>query len=423
MSFSSISTPSTSITSNPFANILRKQTSTTSTATRDAPYARLSRASIESLLSPKPLTFQETIGFSTLPDQIHRKTLKRGFEFTLMVVGEHGLGKSTFINTLFMTELYADRPPTARLHPPKTVEIETRTVELEEKGVKLRLTVVDTPGFGDGMNSTECWKPILDFIDQQFLKYYQAETSFGIERKYVQDQRVHCCLYFLPPSIRGLRPIDRDFLHHLQHKVNVIPVIAKADTLLKSELTALKKQLLSDIDKHGVQLYDFPEGDSEQDEDSQSLDKTLRESIPFAIMGSNITLESNGRKVRGRAYPWGIVDVEDSKYSDLAHLREMLCKTHLQDLKDVTSDVHYESYRAQQLFGRKNYNDIYEDDPYENIEVKYKLIQQKDDQIRDMKQQIVDMQQKLNLNTNDYQTLTPTINNERSSSRERSTKI
>ena len=47
------------------------------------------------------------------------------------------------------------------------------------------------------------WKPILDFVDQQFLKYFQAETSFGIERKYVQDQRVHCCLYFLPPSIRG----------------------------------------------------------------------------------------------------------------------------------------------------------------------------------------------------------------------------
>jgi septin family protein len=39
--------------------------------------------------------------------------------------------------------------------PPKTVEIESRTVELEEKGVKLRLTVVDTPGFGDGMNSSE----------------------------------------------------------------------------------------------------------------------------------------------------------------------------------------------------------------------------------------------------------------------------
>jgi len=86
MSFSSISTPSTSITSNPFANLLRKQSSSSNAIIRDVPYVRPSRASIDSPLS-KPLPFQETIGFSTLPDQIHRKTLKRGFEFTLMVVG------------------------------------------------------------------------------------------------------------------------------------------------------------------------------------------------------------------------------------------------------------------------------------------------------------------------------------------------
>ena len=43
-------------------------------------------------------------------------------------------------------------------------------------------------------------------------------------------------------------------------------------------------------------------------------------------MGSNTTLEANGRKIRARTYPWGVVDVEDPKYSDLSHLREMLCK-------------------------------------------------------------------------------------------------
>lgn len=34
----------------------------------------------------------------------------------------------------------------------RTVEIEASTVEIEERGVKLRLTVVDTPGYGDAMN-------------------------------------------------------------------------------------------------------------------------------------------------------------------------------------------------------------------------------------------------------------------------------
>ena len=56
---------------------------------------------------------REYIGFASLPDQIHRKTIKKGFEFTLMVAGETGLGKSTLINTLFLTDLYQDRivPP------------------------------------------------------------------------------------------------------------------------------------------------------------------------------------------------------------------------------------------------------------------------------------------------------------------------
>ena len=31
----------------------------------------------------------EFIGFATLPDQVHRKAVRRGFDFTLMVVGQY----------------------------------------------------------------------------------------------------------------------------------------------------------------------------------------------------------------------------------------------------------------------------------------------------------------------------------------------
>lgn len=37
----------------------------------------------------------------------------------------------------------------------QTVEIVKHTVDIEEKGVKLKLTIVDTPGFGDAVNNTE----------------------------------------------------------------------------------------------------------------------------------------------------------------------------------------------------------------------------------------------------------------------------
>ena len=38
-----------------------------------------------------------------------------------------------------------------------TLNIETSACEIEERGVKLKLTVVDTPGFGDGINNSEWW--------------------------------------------------------------------------------------------------------------------------------------------------------------------------------------------------------------------------------------------------------------------------
>lgn len=38
------------------------------------------------------------------------------------------------------------------------------------------------------------------------------------------------------------------------------------------------------------------------------LCSSLQDSIPFAIIGSNVQVESKGRKFRGRVYPWGVVE-------------------------------------------------------------------------------------------------------------------
>ena len=63
------------------------------------------------------------------------------------------MGKSTLVNSLFLTDLYPDRKvPTAVQKIKQTVKIDASTVEIEERGVKLRLTVVDTPGYGDAIN-------------------------------------------------------------------------------------------------------------------------------------------------------------------------------------------------------------------------------------------------------------------------------
>lgn len=66
------------------------------------------------------------IGVANLPNQKHKIITSKGTNFTLMVCGESGLGKTTFINTLFATTIKNYRTQEKRHDKQldKTVEIE-----------------------------------------------------------------------------------------------------------------------------------------------------------------------------------------------------------------------------------------------------------------------------------------------------------
>ncbi|XP_071945303.1 septin-2B-like [Antedon mediterranea] len=287
------------------------------------------------------------VGFANLPNQVHRKSVKKGFEFTLMVVGESGLGKSTLVNSLFLTDLYPERQiPSAADKIDKTVSIDASTVEIEERGVRLRLTVVDTPGYGDAINNQDCFKPILKYIDDQYEKYLNDES--GLNRRHIVDNRVHCCFYFISPTGHGLKPLDVEFMRALHNKVNIVPVIAKSDTLTKREIQMLKAKIMNEIDDNGIKVYHLPDSDSDEDEDFKEQNNSLKQSVPFAVCGSSQLIEVKGKKVRGRLYPWGVVEVENPDHCDFIMLRSMLI-THMQDLQEVTHEVHYENFRSERL--------------------------------------------------------------------------
>uniref|UniRef100_A0A8C1GUD5 Septin n=1 Tax=Cyprinus carpio TaxID=7962 RepID=A0A8C1GUD5_CYPCA len=368
---------------------------------------------------------KEYVGFATLPNQVHRKSVKKGFDFTLMVAGESGLGKSTLINSLFLTDLYKDRKLlNAEERISRTVEIIKHTVDIEEKGVKLKLTIIDTPGFGDAVNNTESWKAITDYIDQQFEQYFRDES--GLNRKNIQDNRVHCCLYFIPPFGHGLRPVDVEFMKALQDKVNVVPLISKADCLTPAEMRKMKDRVREEIEKFGIKVYQFPDCDSDEDEEFKQQDRELKESTPFAVIGSNTIVEVKGQRVRGRLYPWGIVEgqygsaleylylclyiyifflitVENQSHCDFVKLRNMLIRSHMHDLKDITCDVHYENYRAQciQQMTSKLTQDNRVESPIPILPLSTpdaeteKLIKMKDEELRRMQEMLQKMQQQM----------------------------
>ncbi|XP_057371702.1 septin-7-like isoform X2 [Daphnia carinata] len=301
--------------------------------------------------APSPPVINKTrevdyVGFANLPNQVYRRAVKKGFEFTLMVVGESGLGKSTLINSMFLADIYSPEYPGPSHRIKKTVQVEQCQTLLKENGVNLTLTVVDTPGFGDAVDNSNCWQPIVDYIESKYEEYLNAESR--VQRQPMRDNRVHVCLYFIQPSGHGLKPLDIEFMKRLHDKVNIIPVLAKADTMTPDECTYFKKQVLNEIAQHKIKIYEFPDVDDEELRKSQ---RALRDRVPFAVVGSNTVIEVDGRKIRGRRYPWGVVEVENMEHCDFIALRNMLIRTHMTDLKEVTNNVHYENFRCRKLAG------------------------------------------------------------------------
>lgn len=72
------------------------------------------------------------------------------------------------------------------------------STELEEKNFKVKLTIIDTPGFGDYVNNHNSWMPIYEFLDDQHESFMAQEQQ--PTRKGAIDLRVHACLYFIRPS-------------------------------------------------------------------------------------------------------------------------------------------------------------------------------------------------------------------------------
>ncbi|SCU79051.1 LAFA_0B00430g1_1 [Lachancea sp. 'fantastica'] len=284
-----------------------------------------------------------------------RKNLKRGINFTLMVVGESGSGRSTFVNTLCGQQV-VDVSTTVMLPTDASTQIELQlreeTVELEDdEGVKIQLNIIDTPGFGGSLDNSQNFNVISDYIKHQYDEILLEESRVRRNPRF-KDGRVHCCLYLVNPTGHGLKETDVEFMRTLAPLVNVIPVISKADSLTPAELKLNKKLIMEDIDYYHLPIYNFPFEETDISDEDYENNMHLRSLMPFSVVGSNEVYDlGDGTLIRGRQYPWGTLDVEDSTISDFVHLRNTLLISHLHDLKDYTHEILYERYRTEALSG------------------------------------------------------------------------
>ncbi|EGV65037.1 Cell division control protein 11 [Yamadazyma tenuis] len=292
-----------------------------------------------------------------------KKTLKKSINFSIMVIGESGIGRSTFINSLCGGNSIVPTSSTVDQDPfSKKLTLRHENVELEDnEGHKISLNIIDTPNFANSINCDDDFKVIVDFIRHQYDEVLLEESRVKRNPRF-KDGRIHVLLYMINPTSHGLSEIDVKFLLHVNKLVNLIPVIGKSDSLTPEELKENKKLILEDLDSYGINHYKFNEYEYESDyidEEIIEYNKYLNSLLPFAIIGANEFKPSNAEedellKLRVlnplNSKP---INIEMPEYNDFTILKNVLLITHLNEFKEITHEVIYENYRTEALSGKE----------------------------------------------------------------------
>ncbi|KAH3670655.1 hypothetical protein OGAPHI_001170 [Ogataea philodendri] len=270
-----------------------------------------------------------------------KKFLKRGLQLSILVVGQTGTGKSTFVNTLCNEDIITTNRPA-----PADMSIESHSAKIYEGGTRIDLDVIMAPGFGDFIDNRDSTRCLTDYIESQFEKVLNDECKIQRTPK-ATDTRIHAAIYFIRPTGKGLRELDVYCMRELGKRCNVIPVISKADLLTDEELALNRGLILRDLARNKINTYDFSNCFSDIDDDEEST--SVQDLIPFAIVSGTDRAIIDQVEYKVRKLPHGVVRVDDPLHSDYIVLRTCLLGACLQDLKDTTHGMFYEKYRTEKL--------------------------------------------------------------------------
>ncbi|XP_051242802.1 uncharacterized protein LOC127355735 isoform X3 [Dicentrarchus labrax] len=132
------------------------------------------------------------VGIEAVLDQMRSKTMKAGFEFNIMVVGQSGLGKSTLVNTLFKSKVsrksctpnYEEKiSKTVKLHTVSHADMLERESDLkswrnehqQQSGLQLSVTFSSGTTVSSDLQSTQP-SEVKHIICLQYFILYNMST-------------------------------------------------------------------------------------------------------------------------------------------------------------------------------------------------------------------------------------------------------
>ena len=141
--------------------------------------------------------------------------------------------------------------------------------------------IYDTPGYGDKMNNRDSFDRIKDDLNKRHKDWLERRNQDDPDVTYSmkKDERIHLCLYFMYPH--RMKELDYRFMEHLSSIVNIVPIVAKADTMtideknrfltkVKLNIRGIREKLRKDsTDPEFDVVFEFEDDWTEEEYDSR----------------------------------------------------------------------------------------------------------------------------------------------------------
>lgn len=254
------------------------------------------------------------------------------------MVGENGIGKKSFINTLCEEQVFLISDC---YKSDASFKINTEEVIIK-KEFPIRMTVHLTENFGHNLNNTCNFDQIIEFLDDKLdLKLLQESQISRIGTK--RDEVVHLVILFVNPLVKGLKPIEIELIKSLENKCNLLLCIGKCDILNYDQLKLQKDLINKSLIDNDLKVFDFEVflSDPEIDEEFKQYYSDLKQLLPFSVITSNDNLFNNRITLKH--------SINVNEYSDVNILRDLIFNLNLNEFKELTNYNIYETYRTEKL--------------------------------------------------------------------------
>ncbi|KAF3046261.1 hypothetical protein E8E11_008970 [Didymella keratinophila] len=256
----------------------------------------------------------------------------------VLVAGQAGIGKTSLIRSIVQScddIVHVDslspsqslsQPPPRRLKSRRRQTEQGATIDIEDTRVLRRrkssidtilernICFVDTPGYFGGSSEQDDMNHVVEYVEsllQQTASITHLEDgelvgvisgSGGI--------LVDVVLYMLPPNKEITTDIE--FMQRLSAYTNVIPVIAKSETLTAQELVSLKASILARLQSTAVKPFLFGKPIDDALLAVQGLDIVYPLETPRTAIHLDETKESNQFPFPTPTHPYAVSSVQGS---------------------------------------------------------------------------------------------------------------